>query len=77
VHAIRDGQRNEYQKPDAGWGMCELAHTQLDFYGTRAGDIQSDIRQIPGCFEPGIAFLTGLGNGKSPSPRARAIEAGG
>jgi hypothetical protein len=43
----------------------------LDFYGTRAGDIQSDIRQIPGHFEARIAFLTGLGNGKSPSPRAK------
>jgi hypothetical protein len=49
----------------------------LDFYETLTGDIQSDIRQIPGRFEARIAFLTGLGNGKSPSPGARAIEADG
>jgi hypothetical protein len=36
--------------------MCELAHTQIGFYGTRAGDIQSDIRQIPGRYEADVDF---------------------
>jgi hypothetical protein len=36
----------------------------------------SDIRQIPGSFEIRIAPLIGLGNGKSPSSRQEAIEAG-
>jgi hypothetical protein len=31
----------------------------------------ADIRQIPGRFDVRIALLTGLGNGKSPSPRAK------
>jgi hypothetical protein len=28
----------------------------LDFYGTRAGDIQYDIRQIPGRYEAYVDF---------------------
>jgi len=31
----------------------------------------TDIRQIPGRFKARIALLTGLSNGKSPSPRAK------
>jgi hypothetical protein len=34
-------------------------------------DASTDIRQIPGRFEARITLLTGLGNGKSPSPRAK------
>ena len=33
--------------------------------------VLTDISQIPGRFEARIALLTGLGNGKSPSPRAK------
>jgi Aminotransferase class I and II len=37
--------------------MCELVHTQnWIFYGTRTGDIQSDIRQIPGRYEAYVDF---------------------
>src|SRR6516162_2941230 len=39
-------------KTRRGMGMCELAHTQIGFYGTRAGDI----RQIPGRYEAYVDF---------------------
>jgi hypothetical protein len=61
---VRGGQRS--LRRDQGGFIKSIASILL----------LADIGQIPGVFVGRIAPLTGLGNGKSPSPRRRAREPG-